>query len=134
VNPVLRPELRYRRLWFVVGLILAGLIAYVCLVPGKDLPDIHLWDKLEHALAFAALALWFGCVVVRRDILWLGLGLVAFGGLIEILQGWMGLGRDADIRDLLADALGITAGLLLAVSPLGRIAPWLEGKLFGVRA
>jgi VanZ family protein len=134
VNPVLRPELRYRRLWFFVGLILAAFIAFVCLLPGKDLPDIHLWDKLEHGVAFAALALWFGCVVVRRDILWLGIGLVVFGGLIEILQGWMGLGRDADVRDLLADALGITLGLLMAVSPLGRLAPWLEGKLFGVRA
>ena len=47
MNPVLRPELRYRRLWFVVGLILAGIIAYVCLVPGKDLPEMHLWDKLR---------------------------------------------------------------------------------------
>jgi VanZ family protein len=134
VNPVLRPELRYRRLWFVVGLILAGIIAYVCLVPGKDLPEVHLWDKLEHWLAFVALALWFGCVVVRRDIVWLALGLLAFGGLIELLQSWMSLGREGDIKDLVADALGIATGLLLAVSPLGRLAPWLERKLFGARA
>ena len=64
---------------------------------------------------------------MRRDILWLALGLVAFGGLIELLQGWMSLGREADIKDLVADALGIATGLLLAVSPLGRLRA-LAGK------
>jgi VanZ family protein len=134
VNPVLRPELRFRRLWFWVGLAFAALVAYVCLVPSKNLPNIHLWDKFEHALAFLMLAFWFGCVVVRRDILWVGLCLLAFGGLIELLQGWMSVGRSADPRDLLADGGGVMLGLLLVLSPLGSVPAWLEGRLFGVRA
>jgi VanZ family protein len=134
VNPVLRPELRYRRLWFVVGLLLAGATTYLSLLPVGYLPAVHLWDKLEHALAYVAMAFWFGCVVVRRDILWVGLALLAFGGLIELLQGWMGMGRSADLFDLVADGVGILLGLLLVISPLGRVPAWLEARLFGVRA
>jgi len=134
VNPVLRPELRYRRLWFFVGVLLAAAVTVVCLLPVRDLPSFHLWDKLEHALAWIALAFWFGSVVVRRDILWVGIALVVLGGAIELLQGWMALGRSADIHDLLADSVGISIGLLLVISPLGRVPAWLESKLFGVRA
>jgi VanZ family protein len=134
VKPVLRPELRYRRLWFFVGLAFAVVVTYLCLAPTKNLPSLHLWDKFEHSLAFVALAFWFGSIVVRRDIPWVGVMLVVFGGLIELVQGWMGLGRSADIMDLLADSVGIALGLLLVFSPLGRIAPWLESKLFGARA
>jgi VanZ family protein len=134
VNPVLRPELRYRRLWFVVGLLLAGATTYLSLLPVGYLPAVHLWDKLEHALAYVAMAFWFGCVVVRRDILWVGLALLAFGGLIELLQGWMGMGRSADLFDLVADGVGILLGLLLVISPLGRVPAWLEARLCGVRA
>jgi VanZ family protein len=134
VNPVLRPELRYRRLWFVVGLVLAGIITYLSLLPVRYLPTVHLWDKLEHALAYVALAFWFGSVVVRRDIFWVGLALLAFGGLIELVQGWMGMGRSAELRDLLADGVGILFGLLLVLSPLGRVPAWLESRLLGVGA
>jgi VanZ family protein len=134
VNPVLRPELRYRKLWFFVGLALVAAVTVLSLLPSDDLPDVHLSDKIEHTLAYVAMGFWFGCVVVRRDLLWLGLALLAFGGLIELLQGWMALGRQADIKDLWADGLGVAVGLVLAVSPLGRLAPWLESRLFKARA
>lgn len=133
MNPVLRPELRYRRLWFGVGLALAALITLICLLPVSQLPTVRIWDKLEHALAWVALGFWFGSVVVRRDIVWVGLALVALGGAIELLQGWMGFGRSADLDDLLADAVGILVGLLLVISPLGRVPFWLESRLSRVR-
>lgn len=129
MNPVLRPELRFRRLWFLVGLALAAFVLVLCLLPSKDLPAIHLWDKLEHALAYVALAFWFGNVVVRRDYFWLGLALVAFGGLIELLQAHVG--RDAEWMDLLADTVGVAVGLLLAMTPLGGWARWIEARLPG---
>lgn len=132
MNPVLRPELRYRRLWFVLGLGLAAFVLVLCLMPSKDLPSIHMWDKLEHALAFASLAFLFASVVVRRDHLWVGISLVAFGGLIELLQAHVG--RDAEWFDLAADSVGVAAGLILAWTPLGGWARWIEARLFGVRA
>ncbi|HUG72834.1 MAG TPA: VanZ family protein [Steroidobacteraceae bacterium] len=121
------PELRFRRLWFCLGLGIAVAIAVVCLMPGRNIPQFRLVsDKVEHALAFAMLAFWFGSILVRRDLLWLALALVAFGGLIEVAQGLMGLGRHADLLDLVADTVGVVVGLLLALTPLGRWAGFIE--------
>jgi VanZ family protein len=110
---------------------LAAFILLLSLLPGKDLPEVHLWDKLEHTLAYVALAFCFGSVVVRRDYVWLWLALVAFGGAIELLQAQVG--RDAEWGDLLADGIGTTVGLLVALTPLGRWAYWLEALLPGKR-
>ncbi len=44
-----------------------------------------------------------------RRALWWALGLIALGGALEIVQGMTG--RDADIFDELANALGVLAGL-----------------------
>jgi len=133
VKPIVLPELRYRRLWLLSGLAIALCIAAVCLVPSRNLPTVNVSDKIEHALAFALLAFWFGSIVVRHDFLWLALSLLAFGALIELIQGWMGWGREADLLDLRADAIGIILGMLLAVTPLGRWARWLE-RLLGKAA
>jgi VanZ family protein len=126
VTPVVLPELRHGRLWVTGGVCLAVAIAVLSLVPGEQLPEVRLWDKLQHILAYVALACWFASIVVRRKHVWVVLALLCFGALIELLQGQMGLGRQADLHDLGANALGIAAGLLLALTPLGRWAVWLE--------
>lgn len=123
------PELRYRRFWMFIGLAMALTIAIVCLVPNSKLPDLNVSDKFEHALAFGMLAFWFGSIVVRRDFFWIGLILLGFGALIELAQGWMGLGRSSDFLDLRADAIGIALGLLVAFTPAGRGVAWLESIL-----
>lgn len=130
MKPVLRPILRFPRLWFCAGLVIAAVIAATSLVPSRDLPNLRFSDKLEHALAYFVLAFWMASVIVRRDFLMLGIVLLAFGGAIELAQGWMGLGRQADVMDLLADAAGIIVGVLLAMTPPGRWAEWLESLLF----
>jgi VanZ family protein len=129
LKPVVRPELRFRRLWFSVGLAIALATAVVCLMPGRNLPHVGISDKLKHLIAFAMLAFWFGSILVRRDLFWLVLALLAFGGLIELAQEFMRLGRDGDPRDLLADAVGVLVGLLLAMTPLGQWARWIERPL-----
>ncbi len=131
MKPVVLPELRYRRMWFGVGVLMALVVLVVCLVPGQNLPDVRLSDKSEHVLAFLLLSFWFGSIVVRRDLLWLVVALVAFGGLIELAQGAMHLGREADLRDLLADTVGVLLGQALALTPLGRWARWIERQLAG---
>jgi VanZ family protein len=129
LKPVVLPELRYRRLWVAVGVFLMIAIAYVCLMPGPALPSVAMSDKLQHLLGFGALAFWFGSIVVRRELLWVGVGVVAFGGLIELAQGAMGMGRQGDWRDLAADALGVVIGLALALTPLGRCVRWFEAQV-----
>jgi VanZ family protein len=72
-------------------------------------------DKVQHMLAFAVLA-GLAAVAWPRRLLAIGLGLVAFGGLIEVLQLIPGLHRDSQVADWAADVAAATAVLLLAAA------------------
>ena len=63
------------------------------------------WDKSNHALAFAVLALLTNQAYPGR-IATVLLGLLAFGGLIEILQSFTP-DHVADWQDFLADGIGL---------------------------
>lgn len=129
MKPVVLPELRLRRFWFSVGVAIAVAVAVLCLAPGRSIPDVNISDKIKHLAAFAMLAFWFGSILVRRDLLWLAVALLTFGALIEVAQEMMRLGRSGEIRDLIADALGIVLGLGVALTPLGHWARWFESLL-----
>jgi hypothetical protein len=55
--------------------------------------------------------------------------MLSVGGLIEVAQGLMALGRTADLLDFVADAAGVSAGILINLlirdSWFGRIERWL---------
>lgn len=70
-------------------------------------------DKLYHVVAFAALV--FPTALLWPD-RWRSAGWLAilYGGILEIIQP--AFGRSADISDLLADALGVTVGILLGLA------------------
>lgn len=131
MRSVALPELRLRHFWFGAGLLAALIIATLMLVPLRETPDPRLSDKTIHMLAFGMLGFWFGSLMVRRAFLWLLLALIAFGGLIEIAQGLMNLGRHPEWFDLLADAIGAALGLALALTPLGRWPLWAEALVRG---
>ncbi|MDE6228943.1 MAG: hypothetical protein K2M40_04055 [Muribaculaceae bacterium] len=118
---LLLPFLRLPR-WLLTA-ICSGLILYLTLVP-KPLPDndIPFWehtDKLVHAIMFGALYvclaldLWRGQPVALRRRLVPALISIAAGGIIELLQGAMHLGRGADPLDFLADSVGVIVAMLL---------------------
>ena len=77
------------------------------LMPVEQLPDVLLdwWDKAQHALAFFVLTtLGYLAYCKLRGVLYGGL--LALGGVIEILQAQLGW-RYGDIADLVADTTGI---------------------------
>jgi VanZ family protein len=117
---------RHARLWYALGALLTLTVVIASLVPARDLPRVHVSDKLEHLLAYLSLAIWFGGLVHVRHYLWLALSLLALGGGIEIAQGLMGLGREADWRDFIAGAYGVGLGLLLGLIGLRHWVRWLE--------
>ncbi len=129
MKSVLLTTLRYPRAWLCLGLLMALFITVMSLLPANNLPSLGVSDKIEHAAAYALLAFWFASVMGRWDYLYLFLALLAFGGGIEIAQGLMGLGREADLLDLAADAAGSVVGLGLAATPLGRWASFIEDLL-----
>jgi VanZ family protein len=129
VNRFIRPGLQYPRLWSCIGLIMAAFIVVTCLLPARDLPDINMSDKLKHGFSYMVLAFWFASILQRRSFLALLLVLTAFGGLIEVAQEAMQLGRHAEWGDLLADVLGAIAGVALAATSLGRWPGFIESTI-----
>lgn len=70
-------------------------------------------DKLQHGLAFFALALSAGIGWPKR-ISQTALGLLVLGALIEVLQGSELVGRDPSFGDWLADIVGVILGVVCA--------------------
>lgn len=118
---------RMSRLWWGLGWAMVLFILYATLAPADEVPDLHLWDKLEHATAFFGLTFWFGGLVTRGSVWVVGVIMSALGGGIEIAQGAMGWGRDMDIHDWIADSCGVlvAVGVLLICVPRSR-GSWLR--------
>lgn len=99
-------------------------IAWIALTPAPPV-GVAVSDKLQHVLAFAALAL-------LADLSWPGEGywlpkalpLLAYGGLIELAQATT-VARSAEWLDLVADGAGLAAYPLLAAGL--RTMPGLRG-------
>ncbi len=123
--------LRHPRLWLVSGWIMVVLALIASIVPVSELPKVGgISDKLEHVIAYLVLALWFAGIYPRSRYPMIGVALLVMGIVIEGLQGSMKLGREADLRDVYANTIGIVSGLLLALIWLGgwaqRVEAWTK--------
>ncbi len=84
-----------------------GVVLYLCLAPSDDVPGSSLiWDKAAHSLTWAILTA-AGLVLAPRRPRAIALFSLSLGALIELAQATMGFGRQGDIRDLIADSLGV---------------------------
>lgn len=88
---------------------IALIIGVGTLSPPSGSEPLPLTDKQLHFLAFALLALPLGWVRPRW-VLWLIPLALAYGASIELIQP--SVGRSGDWGDLLADGLGIIAGVI----------------------
>ena len=104
------------RAWKAVLLVLIGVVCWLTLTP-KPPPAIDFgWDKLNHVMGFMALG-FSACLSYPssgRQRVFALCAMVMLGGLIEILQLYVP-GRSSEWGDLLADAIGVGAGALIAV-------------------
>ncbi|CAN1562066.1 VanZ-like [Caulobacteraceae bacterium] len=92
-----------------------GVIGWLSLAPTTTIPGLFtLWDKIEHAVAYLGLAL-IGAYAFPQRLTRVATGLFLGGVGVEILQSTMGLGRQGDPADALANTIGIATGLLLAL-------------------
>ncbi len=121
------PDLRYGRFWLFFGWVSVLVAMYLSLVPEDELQLLPAWnDKLEHAFGYFLLTFWFCGIYPRRQYWAVGMSMLGMGILVEILQGAMHLGRQADVHDLVADVIGILPAVLMALTPLGRWPRWVE--------
>ena len=99
-----------------------AILLWLTLAPSKDLPHVNLWDKAEHAIAWAVLAA-TGLVMWPRKPVTIAAYALFVGAAVELLQGSMGLGRDMDWHDFVADSVGVAAALAVWW-PLSRTKLW----------
>jgi VanZ family protein len=89
--------------------------ALAVVVWGELMPSTHgpevIWDKFLHFTAYFGLAGIAAVALGRlRSAAWAAAGLAAFGGILEIVQSFVG--RDAEWGDEIANAAGACLGLL----------------------
>jgi VanZ family protein len=122
----MRLLLRHPWVWLGLGWLFVALAIIASLIPGQKLPETHVSDKFEHSVAYALLTLWFTGIYPKTSYWKVGIGMFALGVAIEFAQGAMPFGRQADLRDVGANALGIVIGLLLALIGVGGWAQKIE--------
>lgn len=103
-----------------------AVIFIASLLPVEHLPKGN--DKIQHLASYAFLAWWF--VLVFRPASYsqtfiLALKLIAFGGMIELLQGLSGY-RFAEWLDLLANSTGILIGCLIALKLSSNLLAFID--------
>jgi VanZ family protein len=133
VRPEDGPELRLARMWWALGWAIVLFITVSCLEPPRYVPDLHIWDKAEHAIAFFGMTCWFGGLARRSRYPVIAVLMLLFGGGIEIAQGAMHWGRDEDIMDFVADAVGVSVALALLYLGLGAWTRWIEQLIWRSR-
>ena len=107
---------------WLMSLVVIAAIAYLTLVPSPlPEPPTPLFDgadKVVHGLMFLVLAWCLNRDISRRKLLVAAVAAfalaTAYGGLIEVLQGTMQLGRSADVLDFVADVAGAAIGAIIS--------------------
>ncbi|MCE8021771.1 VanZ family protein [Halomonas sp. MCCC 1A11036] len=108
-------ERKWHRLWAVLAVLAAVVIAIGSLTPGDEMPTNLPWDKFNHFVGYAGLAGLIGLAglpLVRAFI-----AAVLYGVCIEYLQIPVPGRSGGDWADILANTLGAgTAVLVLAAA------------------
>lgn len=94
--------------------IVGAIIAIYTLFPVETPSDSFSGsDKVFHCIAFAALT-FPSAFLYRRAIRWIAPTAIMFGILIELIQPYVG--RNGELADFYADALGATLGVALGLA------------------
>jgi len=118
---------RLNRIWLPLGWCWIGTVFYLSLMPHPPQPVSFLGaDKIEHALAYVFLMLWF-CQIygARTQRVVLAALFVAMGVGIEFLQG-MSTYRMFEFADMMANATGVAIAWVLAQTRMGCVLTMLD--------
>jgi len=103
-----------KRVFFFLAITYTVALAAICLVSNDGLPyfGTNYEDKIYHLLAYGILCfLWYKVLDNQKNKHPITIALVvsiAFGTIIEVLQGQLTTTRDASIEDIAANIVGAT--------------------------
>jgi VanZ family protein len=130
--------LRHARHWQVAGIAVLFLVLAAALMPAiwfleeMRAPRFAHSDKWFHGVTFMLLTLWFSGQYARHSYWRIAVGMFAFGAFIELCQRMLTTWRSAETLDLVADAIGVSAGLLIAWAGAGgwslKVEEWIEAR------
>jgi len=113
-----KTSFRFHRRWLAASFLTLAMLLVLTHIPHAAIPEFlnaTLLDKVEHVLAYGAVAIFFTLSVPNRapfPVLLVGLlTLAAIGVVDEVTQPLFG--RSADVRDYVADLVGISLGFLI---------------------
>jgi VanZ family protein len=120
----------YSRLWRALGWLLVALVVVLSLTPkAPAILEVPGSDKVNHFLAYLVLMLWFSQLSRQpRRQFWIGVGLVALGVCLELVQELLEY-RSAAVLDGLMNGCGVLAGRVLVETRLGNSLAFLDGHL-----
>lgn len=120
-------DLPHLNWWLLLGRLWLLATVVICLVPLPRSPfPVEGSDKLEHALGWLLITLWFAQLTGSpQALLARACGFVALGAAIELAQS-LTTWRSADLADLVANMLGVILGVAIGLSPAGRILQRLD--------
>jgi VanZ family protein len=121
-------NLRYPWLWVTLGWFLVLGVCVGSLVPGDRLPTVSISDKLVHAGSYFLLMIWFAGLYGRKHHTWIALVLVLLGIALDVAQTGTET-RSFELRDILANFLGVLLGLGLSLWLLAGWCQRLEQRL-----
>jgi len=121
--------LSWFRLWFSMGLGLAGGVIYLSLTPNPvQTPGIAFGDKIGHFVAYFSLVFWFSQLYFNRHHGWLLLIFILMGTLLEFAQAQTGY-RTFQYADMLANNSGALCGWLLARTRCDQLLLYIDSRL-----
>jgi len=112
---------------FVITIIWALFILFICLIPGSNIPklnsiDIPYLDKMIHFGMYLILSILLVSTIRRSSFfdknpklsyMLVVLLAILYGGAIELLQDIEVFARDSDYLDFIANAAGVISGLFI---------------------
>ncbi len=126
LRPFARP-----RLWLGVWVFGWALCIGLSLLPPITLDGPPDSDKIGHFLAYFILSAWAVSIFrTRRAQALAALSLVLLGLGVEWAQANLTTTRQGDLRDALANTLGIALGFALGFTPLARVLEHIDRRLF----
>ncbi|PQJ11668.1 hypothetical protein CJD36_007690 [Flavipsychrobacter stenotrophus] len=119
---IFSPDSSYKRQARFIAILWTLLILLGCFMPSRSVPkvDVPLIDKWVHFAFFGGFSFFWLCTnpsVKTARLVTISIIAIAFGSLIEILQGaFPSLGRASEFMDAVADSIGALIGIVLFVA------------------